>query len=471
MNIVSYNPADGSVVGTVRSATPEEVSNAVDRAWSAFHNSGWKELLPHRKAAVMHEVARRLRAEKSSLAPLQMQDNGKPMAECLGMVEAAAGAFQYYAGVIETHETEVTPSRGEYLSMTVLEPYGVVLAITPWNSPIMNEANKVAPAIAAGNSVLIKPSEDTPLLADQLVRICLEAGVPDGVVQVVHGRGEDIGAQLVAHPGVRMVSFTGGTETGRHIGVAAAQRIVPVALELGGKSPHVIFDDANVEHAIAAVLSGIYGSSGQSCVAGSRVFVQETIYAEMLDRMVERTAAIRVAAPDDPAVEVGPLASMHHRSKVASHVEQGLKAGGRVRIGGAVPTGGIFDKGAYYLPTIIDEIGPHAPLCQEEIFGPVLVALPFRDEADLIEQANGTAFGLACGIWSGDFKRAWRIGRSLEAGSVWINTYKQSSISSPFGGFKQSGIAREKGIVGLRLYSQLKSMYFGLHDQPLQVSK
>ena len=469
--LISTNPATGEEIARVPVTSIEELDAAVERAWQAFHHSGWKELLPHKRALVLNKIADGLVAEKESLARLQMADNGKPLGECRGMVESAIGTFRYYAGVCETLETGVTPSRGDYVSFTVLEPFGVIAAITPWNSPIMNDATKVAPALAAGNAVLLKPSEDSPLLGPELARIALAAGLPAGLLQVVQGRGADVGAALVAHPGVRMVSFTGGTTSGRAIARVAGDKLIPTALELGGKSPHVVFADADREHAVAAVVAGIFGSAGQSCVAGSRLFIEASIYDEVLAQVVARAKTIRVAAPDADGVEMGPLASFHHRERVARFVDRAREEGGRILCGGEAPTGGEFDKGAYYLPTVIDGLGYDAVSCQEEAFGPVLVGLPFKDEADLIAQANGTAFGLACGIWTESFKKAWRIGRALEAGSVWINTYKQSVTSTPFGGFKNSGIGREKGIDGMKLYAQVKSMYFGLHAQPLAVAK
>jgi betaine-aldehyde dehydrogenase len=469
--IISINPATGAEIARVAATTLPELDAAVERARHAFHHSGWKSLLPHKRALVLHAIADGLLAEKESLARLQMQDNGKPLGECRGMVESAIGTFRYYASVCETIEGDVTPSRGDYVSFTVLEPFGVVAAITPWNSPIMNDATKVAPALAAGNAVLLKPSEDSPLLAPELARIALSAGLPKDLLQVVQGRGADVGAALVAHPGIRMISFTGGTASGRAIARVAGDRLVPAALELGGKSPHVVFADANLEHAVAAVVAGIFGSAGQSCVAGSRLFIEASIYDEVLSAVVARAKSLRVALPDSEGVEMGPLASFHHRERVAAFVDRARSEGGRILCGGAAPTGGDYDHGAFYLPTVIDGLGPQAVACQEEAFGPVLVALPFKDEAELIAHANGTAFGLACGIWTESFKRAWRIGRALEAGSVWINTYKQSVTSTPFGGFKNSGIGREKGIDGLRMYAQVKSMYFGLHEQPLAVAK
>ena len=469
--LVSINPADGSEAGRVAVTPVTALDGIVARAWAAFHTSGWKSLLPHRRALVLHAIADRILAEKESLARLQMRDNGKPLAECRAMAESAIGTFRYYAGVCETIETDVTPQRGDYVSFTVLEPFGVVAAITPWNSPMMNDATKVAPALAAGNAVILKPSEDSPLLAPELARIALEAGLPKDMLQVVQGSGRDIGAALVAHPDVRMVSFTGGTATGRAIGEVAGRKLIPAALELGGKSPHIVFADADLDHAVAAVVAGIFGSAGQSCVAGSRLFIEASVYDRVLARVVERARSLRIAPPDAPDVEMGPLASFHHRDRVARFVDRARGEGGRILCGGEIPTGPDFETGAYYLPTVIDGLGPETASCQEEAFGPVLVALPFRDEAELIAQANGTAFGLACGIWTESFKRAWRIGRALEAGSVWINTYKQSVTTTPFGGFKNSGIGREKGIDGLRLYAQVKSMYFGLHEQPLAVAR
>ena len=470
-DIISINPATGEEVGRVTETTLAGLDVAVQTAWRAYRTTGWKDLMPHRRADVLRAIADGLVAEKEHLAIMQMRDNGKPVSECRSMVDYAVGTFRYYAGAVETMQTEVTPPRGQYLSITVLEPYGVVAAITPWNSPIMNDATKVAPALAAGNAVILKPSEDSPMLAGELARIAAEKGLPDGLLQVVQGRGPEIGGALVAHPGVRMVSFTGGTQTGRAIGRIAAEKIMPVALELGGKSPHVIFADAHRELATAAVLSGIFGSAGQSCVAGSRVFIERPVFDAVLGDIVARAGEIRIGAPDEAGIEMGPLASFHHRDSVEAFVARARTEGGHILCGGARPSGAQYDKGAYYQPTVIDGLGPDSLTCQTEAFGPVLAALPFDSEDDLIEQANGTAFGLACGIWTENFKKAWRVGRALEAGSCWINTYKQSVTSTPFGGFKQSGVGREKGLDGLRLYSQVKSVYFGLQDEPFPIAK
>ena len=456
----------------MRETAPDELDTIVGRGWRAFRaGGGWAEAMPHERAGVLRRIADGLLAEKQALAVKQMRDNGKPLSECRGMVDYAVGAFRYYASACETLQTDVTPPRGPYVSFTVLEPYGVVAAITPWNSPLMNDATKVAPALAAGNAVILKPSEDAPLLAPELLRIALDAGLPEGLLQIVQGRGARIGAALVSHPGVRMVSFTGGTDTGRAIGRIAADKIMPVTLELGGKSPHIVCADADMDMAVAAVISGIFGSAGQSCVAGSRVFIEASVYDAVLTRIVERARRIRIAAPDADGVEMGPLASFAHRERIDAFVRDARSEGGRILCGGARPRGASYENGAFYMPTVIDGLGPEATACQTEAFGPVLVALPFANEAELIERANGTAFGLACGIWTENFRKGWRIGRALEAGSVWVNTYKQSVTSTPFGGFKDSGLGREKGLDGMRLYAQVKSMYFGLQEVPFPVSK
>ncbi|MCP5267134.1 MAG: aldehyde dehydrogenase [Burkholderiaceae bacterium] len=467
--LVSIDPADGSVAGVVTRASVADVEAAVDIASAAFRRRAWRDLRPDQRAGLLHEVSRRLGAEHDSLARLQMRDSGKPLKECANMVASASYFFRYYASLCETWQDEVTSPRGPYFSMSVAEPYGVVAAITPWNSPIMAEAQKVAPALAAGNAVILKPSEETPQLALELERICREAGLPAGLLSVLPGTGEEVGAALVDHPGVRMVSFTGGTETGRAIAIAAGRRLIPVGLELGGKSPHIVFEDADFEKAVAGVASGIYGSAGQSCVAGTRLFVQRSIYQRFVEALVAFTRTVRVGAPDDPATQMGPLISRAHRDKVAGYVALARQEGGRILAGGGIPEAPALAAGWYFEPTVIEGLPNHARTCQEEIFGPVLVCLPFDDEDDVIAQANDTVYGLAAGMWTGDYARAWRVARALEAGSVWINTYKQSHIATAFGGFKASGIGREKGFHGLRLYSQVKSVFFGMHDAPMSL--
>ncbi|ABM57838.1 aldehyde dehydrogenase [Verminephrobacter eiseniae] len=460
--LLSINPATGQTNYEVAAAGPETVDFAVRNAASACADRGWREMLPMQRARILLGIADGIERDGAMLARLQMQENGKVWSECRRQVQSAAATFRYYAGVCEVTGSEVTPARGNYLSMTLHEPYGVVAAITPWNSPMTMEAQKMAPALAAGNAVILKPSEVTPSTGLAVARIALQAGLPEGILNVLPGTGQGAGAALVAHPLVRMVSFTGGTESGRRIGEIAARKLMPVALELGGKSPHILFEDADVDAAVAAVAEGIFEGSGQSCVAGSRLFVHASIHHVVLKKLLERARSLRVDLPDAPGAEMGPLATFAQRDKVQAMVDEARAAGASILAGGTRPDACALANGAYYLPTIIAGIDNRARIAQQEIFGPVLCVLTFGNEEDLIAQANGTAFGLAAGIWTADYQRAWRVARALDAGTVWINTYKQLSVASPFGGFKDSGIGREKGIAGMRLYQQPKSIYFGM---------
>jgi acyl-CoA reductase-like NAD-dependent aldehyde dehydrogenase len=463
----SIYPADGSVTAELHAASAEDAIEAVERAHEAFRSTDWARRKPHERARVLYRVAEGIRARREHLAQWQRRDNGKPINETRALVDSAAGTFQFFAAACETLEEQITPMRGDQLTMSVHDPMGVVAAITPWNSPIASEAQKMAPALAAGNAVVVKPAEITPLMALELARICDEAGVPKGIVSVLPGKGSVIGDVLVRHPLVRRVSFTGGTSTGRAIAHAAAEKMMPVSLELGGKSPTMVFDDCDLDHAVAGVLFGIFSSSGESCIAGSRLFVQRGIYAQFMERLVALTRALRVGDPVSERTQMGPLVSQAHRDGIERYVAQGLADGGRLVTGGARAEGEGRERGSYYLPTIIEGLSNSSTICREEIFGPVLVVLPFDDEDDLLAQANDSVYALAAGIWSRDYKRAWRVGRAVQAGTVWINTYKQFSISTPFGGWRDSGIGREKGRLGILEYMEQKSLYWGLNIAPL----
>lgn len=458
----SVNPATGRINYEVCAASARHVDATVEAARSAVEASAWREMLPHRRARLLATIADLVESRAEAFAQAQMLDNGKVLSECRAQALAAAGVFRYYASVCETLGAEVNPARGSYLSMTVYEPYGVVAAITPWNSPLTMEAQKVAPALAAGNAVILKPSEVTPSAALLLGQAALDAGLPPGLLNVLPGTGAVAGDALVRHPQVRFVSFTGGTASGRRIAAVAAEKLMAVALELGGKSPHIVFADADVETAAAAVADGIFEGTGQSCVAGSRLFVQRAVYDRVVHIVADRARALQPALPDTPGAKFGPLSSFAHRERVERMVEHARVEGGRVLAGGARPDDAALQAGAYYQATVVDGLSNAATLCREEVFGPVLCALPFDDEDDLVRQANDSAYGLAAGIWTADYRRAWRVARRLEAGTVWINTYKQLSIAAPFGGFKDSGVGREKGIGGVRLYQQAKSVYWGM---------
>ena len=469
--VETADPATGRPLTTVHAASPAQVDEAVERAAQAAADPGWRELPAHRRALLLYRIAELIERDAEALSALQTADTGKSRTETRALVLSAAGTFRYTAAAAETAEDALTPSRGGYVTMSVHEPIGVVAAITPWNSPIASDAQKLAPALAAGNAVLLKPAEWTPLVALALGRLVStalhEAGLPAGLLSVLAGSGSVVGDALVRHPRVGKVTFTGGTATGRTIAHAAADKLMPVSLELGGKSPTVVLDDADLEQALAGVLFGIFSSSGQSCIAGSRLFVARSRYDEFVSELTARARKLRVGPGADPATQVAPLVHHRHRDAVAAYVDLARSEGARVLCGGSAPEGEEYADGAYYLPTVLDGLPNSARTCQEEIFGPVLVALPFDDEDDLVAQANDTVYGLACGLWTRDHRAAWRIARRIDAGTVWINTYKQFSIATPFGGMKDSGLGREKGRDGIRAYQRQKSLYWGTDDSPL----
>ncbi len=462
--ITHINPATGEVNYQVSAGTEADIDAAVQSAHKAASNPAWRNMLPHVRAQLLNRIADLMMERSDLLARCQMLENGKVWKECKNQVANGAATFRYFASAIETLGSEITPPRGNYLSMTVYEPWGVVAAITPWNSPITLTSNKIAAALAAGNGIVLKPASFTPTCGIELGRICLDAGVPPGVLNVVPGAGGKIGDALVNHPLVRMVSFTGGTEIGRRISEFAGRKIIPAVLELGGKSPHIIFADADLKAAADAATVAIFEGTGQSCTAGSRLFVERKVYDEVLSLVMERARALHVDLPDAPGAQLGPSASFGQREFIESMVEGARKEGAEILIGGTRPADPRLAKGAFYLPTIVAGISHKAQIAQQEIFGPVLCAMPFDNEDDLIAQANDVNYGLASGIWTADYKRAWRVARALEAGMVWINTYKQFSTASPFGGFKESGLGREKGLQGIRTYQQVKSMFWSMSD-------
>ncbi|MCT9979809.1 aldehyde dehydrogenase [Acinetobacter sp. I-MWF] len=465
--IQSLFPADQSVNAEISTASLDDVNEAIEKADLAWRQAGWRNSMPHERARILYKVAEIIEARVDELAKLQTRDNGKPLAETRGLVMSAAATARYVAAACETLNDELTTQRAaDFMTMSVHEPVGVVAAITPWNSPIASEVQKLAPAIAAGNAVILKPAEATSLIALELAKIFEQAGLPKGLLSVLVGRGSVIGDAIVKHPLVRKISFTGGTTTGRHLAHLAADKLITTSLELGGKSPTIVMPDADIELAAKGVAYGIFSSAGQACIAGSRLFVHHSIYDQFLKRLVEITKALRVGHPETADVHLGSLINPKHLASVDAYVQLAKQEGGQVVVGGQALTDGDLAKGSYYLPTIITGLNNTAQTCQEEIFGPVLVVMKYDDEADLITQANDSCFGLAAGIWTENYRKAWQIARALEVGTVWINTYKKFSISAPFGGFKESGIGREKGRLGILSYMQQKSIYMGLSEQP-----
>lgn len=453
-------PADGTLNATLRAASLDDLEEAIDCAESAWRDPAWRNALPHQRAKILHKVADEIDSRLDELAQMQSRDNGKPLAEARGLVVSAAATARYFAAACELLEGELpTPRQPDLLTLSRYEAIGVVAAITPWNSPIASEMQKVAPAIAAGNAAILKPAEATPLMALELARIFERAGLPAGLLSVLPGKGSVIGDALARHPKVRKISFTGGTATGRHLAHVAAEKLIPISLELGGKSPTIVLEDADIERAARGICYGIFSSAGQACIAGSRLFIHEQVYAPLLTRLLELTRGLRVGHPFSRDTHVGPLISEAHRQRVLEYVELAKQEGGRVLCGGEIPSDPALAAGSFVLPTIVEGLKNSSRTCQEEIFGPVVVALPFSDESELIREANDSVYGLAAGIWTRDTGRALRLCERLEVGTVWINTYKVFSISTPFGGFKESGLGREKGIQGLKAWMQQKSIY------------
>lgn len=465
--IESVFPADQSVNAEISTASLDDVDEAITKADLAWRQPSWRNSMPHERARILYKVAEIIEVRVEELAHLQTRDNGKPLTETRALVMSAAATARYVAAACETLNDELTTQRAaDFMTMSVHEPVGVVAAITPWNSPIASEVQKLAPAIAAGNAVILKPAEATSLIALELAKIFEQAGLPKGLLSVLVGRGSVIGDAIVKHPLVRKISFTGGTTTGRHLAHLAAEKLITTSLELGGKSPTIVLPDADIELAAKGVAYGIFSSAGQACIAGSRLFVHRSIYDQFLNRLIEITKALRVGHPETAGVHLGSLINPKHLASVDAYVQLAKQEGGQVVVGGQALTDGDLAKGSYYLPTIITGLDNAAQTCQEEIFGPVLVVIKYDDEADLITQANASCFGLAAGIWTENYRKAWQIARALEVGTVWINTYKKFSISAPFGGFKDSGIGREKGRLGILSYMQQKSIYMGLSEQP-----
>lgn len=455
----SVNPATGEVLARVAEADAADVDRAVKAARAAFER-GWGESKPGNRTRLLTRIADLIETHADELAQLETLDNGKPIFESRHVdVPGAAEVFRYYAGWPTKIYGETNPSDAEFFSYTLREPVGVCGQIIPWNFPLLMAAWKIAPALACGNVVVLKPAEQTPLTALRLGELLLEAGVPEGVVNILPGFGPTAGGAIAAHPGIDKVAFTGSTEVGREILKASAGNLKRVSLELGGKSPNIVFMDADQDAAMMGALSGIFFNQGQVCCAGSRLFVEERMYDEFTDKMSTFAQHVKLGPPLDPDTRMGPLVSQEQYDRVKGYLKVGKEEGAKVKTGGDAATEGALAKGFYVQPTVFTGVKNTMRIAQEEIFGPVVAAIPFKDENDAVLQGNDTMYGLSAGVWTRDVSKAHKVARALKAGTVWVNCYGQIDPTSPFGGYKQSGFGRELGKHSIELYTQIKQVW------------
>lgn len=460
--LASVNPATGEVWAEVPEGDAEDIDRAVAAARKAFEHGPWRTMAPIERGKRLRRLAELIAENAAELARLETLDNGKAIRETLGVeLGAIPNWYHYFGGLADKIQGETVPLGPDFLNYTVREPVGVVGAITPWNSPLLMYAMKLAPALAAGNTVVVKPAEQTPVTALELAKLIQRAEIPAGVVNVVPGYGESAGAALVRHPDVDKIAFTGETATGQAICREMTGNLKRLTCELGGKSPNIVFDDAEIDNALRGAMAGVFVAAGQTCVAGSRLLLHERIADEFVARLLERVRRIRVGDPLDPQTHVGSLASREQQQRVENYVRIGKEEGAELLCGGP-PREEALARGCFFLPTVFTRVRNSMRIAQEEIFGPVVCVLTFREEEEAVELANDVKYGLAAGVWTGNVKRAHRIASRIRAGTVWVNNYRRIHFASPFGGYKLSGFGRENGLEVIREYTQVKSVWVDL---------
>ncbi len=462
-SFATLNPATGEVLARVAEGDREDVDRAARAARRAFDEGPWPRLRPVDRQRLLLAIADLIEEHGEELAELETLDNGKTLVESRNVdIPAAAETFRYYAGWVTKIYGETNPSEESFFNYTLREPVGVCGQIIPWNFPLLMAAWKLAPALACGNTCVLKPAEQTPLTALRLGELLLEAGVPPGVVNIVPGFGETAGRAVVQHPMIDKIAFTGSTEVGKEIQREAAGTLKRLSLELGGKSPNIVFGDADVDAAVQGALLGVFFNQGQVCCAGTRLFVEQPMHDEFVDRLAKHASEMQQGSGLDPATRIGPLVSQEQLDRVTGYLELGKREGARPVIGGERNTAKGLEKGYFVKPTIFTGVKNDMRIAREEIFGPVVAVLPFRDEGDAVLQGNDTLYGLAAGVWTRDVSKAHRVARAIRAGTVWVNCYNVFDAAAPFGGYKESGYGRELGLYALDLYTQVKSVWLKL---------
>jgi acyl-CoA reductase-like NAD-dependent aldehyde dehydrogenase len=456
----TVEPYSGQAWAMIPRGGEADVERAVQAAYRAFEAPEWAGLTATRRGALLRRLADLIERDAERLGSIEQRDNGKLIAEVSGQVRGVAGWFHYYAGLADKVQGAVVPiPRNDVFAYTKYEPLGVVVAITPWNSPLALTTWKLAPALAAGNTVVIKPSEYTSASLLELAKLAQEAGFPAGVINVVTGFGAEVGEPLVRHPLVAKVAFTGGEAGGRRVNEIAASGFKKVTLELGGKSPNIVFDDADLEQAALGAVAGIFGAAGQTCMAGSRLLVQDSIYEAFIEKVASIARGARIGDPSKMETQIGPIATRPQFEKILRMIEVAKAEGARCVLGGHALEGEGYGQGQFIAPTIFADVTNDMRIAQEEVFGPVLSVIRFHDEEEAIRLANDTAYGLAAGVWTKDLRRSLACVDRLRAGTVWVNNYRATSFAMPFGGYKASGIGREGGAEAIKEYLQSKSVW------------